>query len=55
MWRPVSEFTAIGLLAAPGRLLAGEPVPLIWPVITAMVATIGLVLFAGWLFSRREL
>lgn len=55
MWQPVSEYTAIGLLAAPGHLLAGEPVSLMWPVVTGIVLTIGLVLLAGWLFSRREL
>lgn len=55
MWRPVSEFTAIGLLAAPGKLLAGEPVSLVLPVVTGTLLTVGLVLLAGWLFSRREL
>lgn len=55
MWRPVSEFTPVGVLAAPGKLLAGESVPLVWPTVTGVLLTGGSVLLAGWLFSRREL
>lgn len=55
LWEPAVRYTPIGLLVAPGTLLAGEPAELLWPSVTAGMLVGGLVWLAGVVFSKREL
>jgi ABC-2 type transport system permease protein len=55
IWAPMNAYTPVGLLTAPGRILAGESVSLGWPLVTGVLVAAGLVALAGALFARREL
>lgn len=55
LWGPLVRYTPVGLVTAPGQLLAGKPVALGWPVGTAVVSIVLLLALASVLFSRREI
>lgn len=55
LWEPAVRYTPVGLLVAPGELLAGKPVALGAPLAAAALAVAVFVALAAWLFSKREL
>ncbi len=54
-WEAASRYSPAGLLGAPGQIVAGRTVPLLWPLVTAGVLAAAALLAAGWAFSRKEL
>lgn len=48
-------YTPVGLANAPSVLAAGQPFPLLWPLLSAIALSIALVAAAAWLFARQEL
>lgn len=54
-WGPAARYSPAGLLGAPGEILAGKDVALMWPILTAIPLTVALIWLAGALFSRKEL
>jgi ABC-2 type transport system permease protein len=56
-WGPMAHYTFLGLLPAMGQALTGQrqPLPLGWPLMTAVVAIVVGVLAAVWIFERQEL
>lgn len=55
LWEPAVRYTPVGLLVAPGELLAGKAYSLAMPLATAALAIAVMVAVAAWLFSQREL
>lgn len=55
LWKPLTLYTPVGLISAPGELLAGKNPALGMPLLTTAVAVIAAVALAGWLFGKREL
>lgn len=50
-----TRYTFVGLLPATGRVLAGQPVAIFWPVVTAVLAAVTLAAAAARVFERQEL
>lgn len=55
LWGWAAEHTPVGLLGAPGALLAGEQPPLAWPLATTLASAAVALVLATLVFSRREL
>lgn len=55
LWGWAARFTPAGLIAAPDRVLRGEPVDLVWPLVTTGLLAAVLVGTAIVVFGRREL
>ncbi len=55
LWKPLVEYSPVGLLAAPADLLVGKEVVLGWPLATTAVAALACVAVGALLFERREL
>ncbi len=54
-WGPAREYSPAGLVAASGRVLTGENIALVWPVVTAVVGIVALTVAAAAVFTRQEL
>jgi ABC-2 type transport system permease protein len=55
LWRPLVEWTPVGLLGAPSALLAGKSADVAVPALTGVFTAFALVALAAALYSRREL
>ena len=55
LWGPALRYSPAGLMSAPGSLLAGESVEVLWPVATSAIAVIVLVAASTRVFGRKEL
>lgn len=55
LWGPAVRYSPVGLVTAPGELLASKNPELLWPLVTTALATGALVAIASAAFSRREL
>jgi ABC-2 type transport system permease protein len=54
-WKPVAASTFAGLLGASASVLAGQPVGVGWPLVTAGLGAVLAIGGAIWLFRRQEL
>jgi ABC-2 type transport system permease protein len=54
-WGPAKEYSPAGLLGAGDAMLTGQEVAVLWPVLTAVMASGLLVAVAAWAFRRVEL
>lgn len=54
-WEIAARYSPGGLLSAPGRLVAGQPVHLTWPILTALALTALALVGAIGVFNRKEL
>jgi len=48
-------YTPVGLASAPAVLAAGQPFPLMWPLVSSLALSVALVAAAAWAFRRQEL
>lgn len=55
MWPPMVQLTPVGLMAAPGAVLAGRAIPIGVPMATAVLLAALLVGLATRVFERQEL
>jgi ABC-2 type transport system permease protein len=55
LYKPLVLYTPVGLSVAPGTLAAGNPFPVMWPLISALALAVALVAAAAWAFRRQEL
>lgn len=55
LWGPARDFSPAGLIGAPTALLAGESVPLVWPLVTGGLAAVLALALAVRVFRRIEL
>ena len=55
LWGPAIRYSPAGLLGAPAKLLAAEPVSLAWPLATTAAAIVVLMAIAVWAFRRVEI
>jgi ABC-2 type transport system permease protein len=54
-WGPARDYSPAGLLAAGDRIVMGEQVDVVWPVLTALAVAVLAVAAAAWVFERQEL
>lgn len=55
VWGPAARWSPVGMVNLPSSLAAGADAAWVWPVITAAIATIVLVVAAILILRRREL
>ncbi|PIE99525.1 MAG: hypothetical protein CR979_02840 [Propionibacterium sp.] len=55
LWPAAERYSPIGLVTAPAKLLAGENIDLIWPIITGLLLILVLFAVAILAFRRAEL
>lgn len=55
LWGPAVRYSPAGLLGAPSKMLAAEPVTLTWPLATCAVTIVALMAAAVWAFKRVEI
>lgn len=55
MWRPATKYSPVGLLGAPGDVLAGKETAATIPLVTAVLLVLLLLAAAASLFSHKEL
>ncbi len=54
-WGPTRNYSPAGLLSAGDRIVAGEQVDVLWPVLAAVAVAVLAVALAAWIFERQEL
>jgi ABC-2 type transport system permease protein len=54
-WGPAKEYSPAGLLGAADAVATGQDVAVLWPVLTAVGASVAIVVAAAWAFRRVEL
>jgi len=54
-WGPAARYSFLGLLRAVGNALVGQPMPAVWPVVTAVAAIAVGAVAAVRIFERQEL
>jgi len=55
LYKPLVLYTPVGLSVAPATLAAGNPFPVMWPLVSSLVLMVALVATAAWAFRRQEL
>lgn len=55
IWPPAVQYSFVGLGGAAGKVLASQPVGVAWPLLTAVVAGLGVAFAAIRVFERQEL
>jgi ABC-2 type transport system permease protein len=55
IWHPLGAYSPAGLASQATSLAAGEAARPLWPVLTSLVLSLGLVALAAVLFRRKEL
>lgn len=55
MWEPASKYSPVGLLGAPGDVLAGKETAATIPLVTAVILVVLLLAAAASMFSHKEL
>lgn len=55
LWKPLVEYTPVGLSVAPSEILLGKEPTVVWPLVTTVAAAFALVGLGAGFFSRREL
>jgi ABC-2 type transport system permease protein len=55
IWKPPDDYSPAALTTQPASLAAGKDVPATWPIVTALLVAIALVVLAGWIFRRQDL
>ena len=54
-WGPARDYSPAGLMSAGARLIAGQEPAVLWPVVSAFLATVVLTAAAVAVFRRKEL
>jgi ABC-2 type transport system permease protein len=55
LWQPAKDNTPVGLMTAYDTLVAGGTVPLLWPIVTAVILSVVMLVLAIRLFQRQTI
>jgi ABC-2 type transport system permease protein len=55
IWKPLGRYSPAGLATQPASLAAGKDAAVLWPVLTALLLAVALVVLAAQTFRRKDL